>query len=187
MDIREFFGTRKWKVYGIVSYRTTPQLIYVGHTELDLRHRLAMHIIDYYNWKKGTNLRPACRSRDVLEDPDARIELLEGGIETREQARWRERYWYDQKKRDGFNVTNRCRPRITKEESRESARESERRNPKTPEQKQRKREMDKLRHQSDEFKQKNRERSARLREDPEFRAKRNQYAREYRLRMRELN
>jgi hypothetical protein len=184
MDIRGFFGGGRWKVYGIVSYRTTPPSIYVGHTELDLRHRHAMHVIDYYNWKKGKNLRPACRSRDVLEDPSAKIELLEGGIQTREQVQWRERHWYDQKKRDGFNVTNRCRPRISEDEARETKRESERRNPKTEAQKQRKREMDKLRHQSEEFKQQNRERSDRLRQDPEFRAKRNQYAKEYRSKIR---
>jgi hypothetical protein len=167
----------------MVTHKTAPPSVYVGISEGPLRLREATHVQDYYKWKRGTNLRHACHSRDILEiDLDARIELLESGIHTREEARWRERYWYDKKKEDGFNVTNRCRPRITKDEERETKRESERRNPKTEAQKQRKKETDHIRHQSDKFKRQNLERTNRLRQDPVFRAKRNQQAGEYRAR-----
>ncbi len=171
----------EWKIYWIVN--DTTNNVYVGSTELELRHRFALHLLDYHNWKRGKNKRIACRSRDVIDCISARIELLEENIETKEDALQRERWWYDKKKEEGFALTNRCRPKITKEEERESKRQSELRNPKTEAQKLQKKEKDKIRHQTEEFKQKNKERSAKLRENPEFREKRNENARKYRAKI----
>ena len=178
-------NSRGWKVYQITTNMTSPPLVYVGRTDLPIRQRFALHVIDYYNWKEGKNCRPACRSRDVLAYEDAHIDLLEDGIETREQSGWRERYWYDLKKKQGFNVVNRCRPRITDEEERETKRESERRNPKTEAQKQRKREKDKIRNSKPDNKEKNRERAREKRKDPEFRKYCRDKAREYRAKKKE--
>ena len=148
-----------YRVYWIVN--DTTDNVYVGRTELELRNRFALHLIDYYNWKRGKNIRHICRSCDVIECPTARIEVLESNIDSIGTSKIRERWWYDKKKEEGFTLTNRCRPTASDEEKKESKRQSERRNPRTDEQKARKKITDKIRHSSEEYKQKNKEHSAR--------------------------
>lgn len=96
-------------VYKITSPSTDK--IYIGSTTKTLQRRFQAHL-----------LRTDCYSRQVVENGDAVIELIEEVIfENRDELRWRERYHYDLNK---DLCVNRNKPILSDEEYRTRGGES---------------------------------------------------------------
>ena len=103
---------RIYKIYTLNDSR-----IYVGSTFKTLQKRLQKH---EGHFSEGTSITSVI----ILELGNYKIELLEEvEVENKEQLRWRERYWYEKLKEEGFDIVNKLRPIVSENERKERAKE----------------------------------------------------------------
>jgi hypothetical protein len=106
---------RTGRIYKIVTLND-PQ-IYIGSTFKTLEKRLQKHENHFREKSPITSVI-------ILQFGDYKIELLEEvEVENKVQLRWRERFWYEQLKEEGFDIVNKLRPIVSEEERKEHQKE----------------------------------------------------------------
>lgn len=98
------------KIYTVKSPNT--EKIYVGSTvQIYLSNRMTKHR------QKET----PCSSSEIIDAGDAVIVLLEKfPCENKEELKWRERFWIEKLKSEGFDIVNKIRPTRTLEEKKDA-------------------------------------------------------------------
>ena len=95
-----------YSVYLLTCKKTKKK--YVG-SSFDVEHRMKIH-----------EITRGCYSRDIIEEGDYDLDILETDIPDRITALWRERYYFDTIE----GLVNKNRPIITEDEMKESKRAS---------------------------------------------------------------
>jgi hypothetical protein len=103
------------RVYKI--WTTNNPQIYIGSTFKSLEKRLQKHEGHFIE-------ESAITSRKILQFGDYKISLLEEiEVENRDQLKWRERFWLEKLKEEGFSIVNKLKPIISEEERKQEKRD----------------------------------------------------------------